>query len=118
MLVGLYSPYKYGLQEHENYNILKFRNNIRFMQILEDRNNGGGGQVCPLYFDGAASFFSELPRPDDTVEIQKVYNYLDKIRRQTNPVFLLLSRRVKNKNIFKKLIKYGKNLSSCKKWFW
>nr|DAG83947.1 MAG TPA: Helicase ATPase REPLICATION [Caudoviricetes sp.] len=100
MLIGLYSPFKYGLKEHEKYDITKFQNNIRFMQILEDRNNGGGGQVCPLYFDGAVSEFYELPLPDNKREVDKVLEYIeDNIRKKSNPIFLLLS---KGNEIFRK----------------
>ena len=70
------------------------------MQILEDRNNGGGGQVCPLYFDGAVSEFYELPLPDNKREVDKVLEYIeDNIRKKSNPIFLLLS---KGNEIFRK----------------
>ena len=52
LVLGLYSPFKYGLQEHEKYDITKFRNNIRFLYVIEDRDNGSAGQICPLFFDG------------------------------------------------------------------
>lgn len=34
------------------------------------------GGLCPLFFDGAVCQFSELPRPDNKVELDKVYRYL------------------------------------------
>lgn len=80
MVIGLYSPFKYGLREYEGYDITKFRNNIRFMEIIEDRDYGANGQICPLYFNGAVSVFFELPRPEDKEELQKVYSYMESIR--------------------------------------
>lgn len=38
------------------------------------------GGLCPLFFDGAVCQFSELPRPDNTIGIKRVYEYLNKIR--------------------------------------
>lgn len=80
--IGLFSPFKYGLREYEKYDITKFRNYIRFMKIMEDRDNGGAGSVCPLFFDGAVSMFFELPLPDNTVELNKVYKYIEKIEKE------------------------------------
>ena len=113
LVLGLYSPFKYGLKEYEKYDITKFKNNIRFLQVIEDRDNGAGGQICPLFFDGAVSVFSELPLPDDTTNIAKVLIYIENtLRRKTNHVFLNFGIRkgrvklIKNKlhKIFKKII--------------
>ena len=111
LLLGLYSPYKYGKREYEGYNVERFKNHIRFLEILEDRDNGGAGMICPLYFDGAVSEFEELPLPDDNYELSKYYNLLNKIeqnvvffkeRRET--LFFMWSRKRKNiKNIIKSI---------------
>ena len=77
MVIGLYSPFKYGLTEYEGYDITKFRNHIRFMEVIEDRDYGANGSICPLYFDGAVSFFSELPKANDSINIGKVYKFID-----------------------------------------
>lgn len=98
MVIGLYSPFKYGLREYEGYDITKFRNHIRFMEVIEDRDYGANGQICPLFFDGAVSSFTELPRPDESVEIQKVYGLLEKLAKP-NKVFLAFS----VKKVIKKL---------------
>lgn len=77
MVIGLYSPFKYGIQTYEGYDITKFRNHIRFMEVIEDRHYGANGNICPLYFDGAVSFFSELPKANDSVNIGKVYKFME-----------------------------------------
>lgn len=79
MVIGLYSPFKHGIKDYEGYDITKFRNFIRFMEVLEDRDYGAGGQVCPMWFDGAASYFDELPLPDDKEGLEKIYAYLKRI---------------------------------------
>lgn len=89
LILGLYNPFKYGLKDYEGYDITKFRNNIRFMQVIEDRDNGAAGQVCPLFFDGAVSVFNELPLPTDKDGITKCLNYIkNNIRKPINLVFM------------------------------
>lgn len=96
MVIGLYSPFKYGIQEYEGYDITKFRNHIRFMEVLEDRDYGANGNICPLYFDGAISYFSELPKSNDKVGIQKVYNYIEKNKnKKLSTVMMIVSKVLK-----------------------
>lgn len=66
LVLGLYSPFKYEIKTHEGYDITKFKNYIRFLQVLEDRDYGASGQVCPLFFNGMSSAFRELPLPDSS----------------------------------------------------
>lgn len=99
IVIGLYSPYKYGIKDYERYDITKFKNHIRFMEIIEDRDYGANGQICPLFFNGAVSTFNELPRPEETEEIKKYYTYLDIITKQRMNT-LLLSFVSKIKHIF------------------
>lgn len=99
MVIGLYSPFKYGIQDYEGYDITKFRNHIRFMEVIEDRDYGANGNICPLYFDGAISFFSELPRAEDKVGIQKVYNFIETNKKNKSLLMVMIS---KVKQIFNK----------------
>lgn len=98
---GLYSPFKFGVHNYEGYDIEKFRNNIRFMEVIDDRDNGAGGMICPLYFDGAVSVFEELPPANDKAGIQAVYAFMERVRNN-----LFLTQRKKKSfnflNIFKK----------------
>lgn len=89
MVIGLYSPYKYGLRDYEKYDITKFKNKIRFMEIIEDRDYGASGNICPLYFDGATSIFKELPKPENTEALNAVYTYINKIDTKVlQPLFM------------------------------
>lgn len=92
LVIGLFSPFKYGLRDYEGYDITKFKNNIRFMQVLEDRDNGAGGQICPLFFDGAVGMFAELPLPTDKVEIDKCLEYINTtVRKRFTYTFMGIS---------------------------
>ena len=104
LVIGLYSPFKYGKTEYEGYDITKFKNHIRFMEVLEDRDYGSNGNICPMYFDGAVSYFAELPLPNDTIAMQRVYKFLDanKIKRQSWITLLSFSNIKKIFKLFKK----------------
>ena len=81
LLLGIYSPFKYGVREHEGYDITKFKNYIRFLEVLEDRDYGAGGQICPLFFNGMSSAFRELPRPD-APELQDAIRFANQLEAQ------------------------------------
>lgn len=81
--LGLFSPMKHELREYLGYDITKFKDNIRFVEVLLNRGNSPGS-ICPLFFDGAVNTFSELPRPNDTQELNRVYNYLNQLRKPKN----------------------------------
>lgn len=80
--IGLFSPFKHGIKDYEGYDIIKFKNYIRFMEIMEDRDNGGAGNMCPLFFDGAVSTFFELPLPTDKKQIEQVYKYIESLNKE------------------------------------
>lgn len=79
VIIGLFSPYRYGIMEYFGYDITKWQDNIRFMEIIAGRE-GGGGTLSPLYFDGGVNFFAELPKPTETNDIQKVLREAEKSR--------------------------------------
>lgn len=101
MVIGLYSPFKYGLPEYEGYDITKFRNHIRFMEVVEDRDYGSNGNICPLYFNGAVSYFSELPKSSDITGMSRVYKFLEESKIKKN-VWVSLLGYSKIKNIINK----------------
>lgn len=79
VLLGLFSPFRFSLDTYLDYNIKKFKDNIRFLEVCINRDGEMGG-IAPLFFDGAVCTFDELPLPNNKVELEKVYKYLDKIR--------------------------------------
>lgn len=76
-MLGLFSPFRHELPEYLGYNIQKFRNNIRFMEVIINREGEQNG-ICPLYFDGLTNTFRELPLPNDPA-IQKYYNTINQL---------------------------------------
>ena len=103
VVLGLFSPYRHELKTYMGYDINKFKDNIRFLEVLINRNGTSGG-LCPLFFDGRCCYYKELPLPNDTNEIQKVYKYLDKIRNTTTAhLFLLLGKKKNRVNVLSKL---------------
>lgn len=79
VIIGLFSPFRHELTEYYGYDISKFRDNIRFLEIVGGRE-GGAGTTSPLYFDGAVNYFKELPLPNNHQAMKGVYDFLDKIR--------------------------------------
>lgn len=100
VVLGLFSPFRFSIKEYEGYDISKFKDNIRFLEMVVNRDGEMGG-LCPLYFDGAVCQFEELPRPDDKEGLQQVYKYLEYLRGKTNKVFFSFA----IKKIVKKLHK-------------
>lgn len=93
MVIGLYSPFKYGLETFENYDIRIFKNYIRFLEVIEDRDCGANNNICPLFFDGAISEFIELPKPG-TKELEAFKNRALKLQELSiseTPKFTLLN---------------------------
>ena len=79
VVLGLFSPFRFGLANYEGYNIEKFRDHFRLLEVIVNRDGEMGG-LCPLFFDGAVSAFAELPRPDDREGLEKVYNYIQTLK--------------------------------------
>lgn len=100
---GIFSPIRNDLQQYMGYDITKFKDNIRFMEIMVSRE-GGNNNTAPLYFDGAVNFFKELPRPNERQAIEQVYAMLENIRRPKPQATMI---NVINKNI--NYLKNGKN---------
>ena len=87
VIIGLFSPFRYGIMEYLGYDITKWQDNIRFMEIIAGRE-GGGGTLSPLFFDGGVNFFAELPKPNETESISRAYSMIERVR--SNNVFFLL----------------------------
>lgn len=82
LVLGLYSPARYEIGSYLGFDITKFKDNIRFMEALAGRE-GGGGSICPLYFDGAVNYFEELPLPQNETELTKYYKLIESNRKKT-----------------------------------
>lgn len=98
-MLGITSPYTHELPQYLGYDITKFKNYIRFLEIVLNRE-GESNNVVGLYFDGATNYFKELPLPDDREGLTKVINNIDNIIRKKASTVLMLSSRRKRKTMF------------------
>lgn len=99
VMLGITSPYTHELPQYLGYDITKFKNYIRFLEIVLNRE-GESNNVVGLYFDGATNYFKELPLPDDREGLTKVINNIDNIIRKKASTVLMLSSRRKRKTMF------------------
>lgn len=79
VILGLFSPFRHEIPEYKGYDVRFFKDNIRFLEIIGGRE-GGGGTICPLYFDGAVNYFKELPHSNDENAMTNVVKVVNKIR--------------------------------------
>lgn len=101
LVLGLYSPYRYEIKEYLDYDITRFRNHIRFMEVIVNREGEQNG-ICPLYFDGCTNFFDELPLPKDPA-LNNYYNMVDFYKKTVN--LLIKKKKIKIKNLWRKLLR-------------
>lgn len=85
VVLGLFSPFRFGLADCEGYNIKKMKDHFRLLEIIVNRDGEMGG-LCPLFFDGATCRFSELPRPEDRLAMERVYSYIDSLKTEQRGV--------------------------------
>lgn len=101
-ILGLYSPFRYDIPVYGNYDIELFKDNIRFLELIAGRE-GGGGTICPLFFDGAVNFFMEMPRYNDQINLEKTKKLLTRVR---SDVIIMMNYQQKSKNYLKKVKKW------------
>lgn len=87
IVLGLYSPFKFGLKEYLGYPIDILKDHFRTLEVLINRNGELGG-IVPLFFDGAICNWAEMPRLDDNVGLNKIYNYVRMINNSVARSFL------------------------------
>lgn len=72
-MLGLFNPYKYGFGTYKanadcpGYNLERLQDNHRELLILLNRNGISSASI-DLFFNGACSYFAELPKPMDIQE--------------------------------------------------
>ena len=96
MMLGITNPFSHEIDNYLGYDIRKFKGNIRFLEVVLNREGQSNG-IIALYFDGKTCTFKELPPPSDKESLDKVYKYLDKIR-GTNKVFMFFNKLFNRKN--------------------
>ena len=88
VMLGLTSPYMHELPDYCGYDITKLKNNVRFLEVVINRDGQSNGMVG-LYFDGACNFYAELPLATDKQGLQAVYDMIDRNKQSKNRVFFI-----------------------------
>lgn len=82
IVLGLFSPFRFGITEYFGYDVTRLKDHLRFLEVIVNRNGEMGG-ILPLWFDGAVCDFKELPKPDDKVAMDKIYQYCKNLKNPT-----------------------------------
>lgn len=89
LVFSLFNPHKFKIPEYKGYDIKRIANNFRELEVLKN-NDGFDNVQVPLYFDGAAEYFRELPNSEKQKdELLKFYQWLDEDRLKQKNKFLL-----------------------------
>lgn len=109
LMLGLINPYAFEIPEYLGYNISMLRNNIRFLEVVLNRDGNSNG-VLPLYFNGKCCYFQPLPSPKNETAMKKVYELINN-QNKKKPTLLTILRSKRFKKLKKK--KYVQNSCAC-----
>jgi hypothetical protein len=84
--IGVNSPYRNEKKDWNNYDITKFKDYFRYAEILINRQGSSGGTI-PLFYLGKVCDWTELPLPNDTDNIQRVYQFINRLRNRNTLMF-------------------------------
>lgn len=102
VMLGLTNPYAAHIATYPvsgGYDITKLRDHQRFLEVMLTRD-GTANAIKALYFDGAVSYFKELPGPNNPIYeeyMEKVYALIDRIKQGARQAVSMLSFRKKRK---------------------
>ena len=91
VMLGITNPNQHELPMYNRYDITKFQSNLRIMEVVLNRDGQSNGMAA-LYFDGAINDFQELPRPDNSSEINEFYKRLEVLRTRPNILFITINK--------------------------
>lgn len=102
LVLGISNPGSMqNLQTRYGYDLVRLkRKYLRIVNIIFQRF-GEGEVIAPLYFDGAVNYYKDMPKPDDTDGMNKIYQSIDDINKGSTKrfVFSMLFKRIfKKKN--------------------
>ena len=96
VMLGITNPFSFEIPEYLGYNIKILKGNFRCLEIVLNRS-GESNAICPLYFNGAVNFYKELPRPSDSIEIERIYREIENKKKNINNRVTLLAFVITNK---------------------
>ena len=78
VIIGVYSPDRYGFDEYHGYDVRRFRDTFRALKTLKNRF-GAPNKYVHYLFDGATNRFKELPKSDERDKLLPYENAADKL---------------------------------------
>lgn len=79
VIISIYSPDKFGFDNYHGYDIARFRDTFRAVQIKKNRI-GTPNKYIHMLFDGATNRFVELPVPgEDPEKLKRAYETADRL---------------------------------------
>ena len=95
-MLGITNPFSFEVPSYFGYDIIKFKNNIRFIEVILNRHGNSNG-ITAVFFDGAVNHFKELPRPENKEELEQIYKYIDFLNKKKTSKTLMLFSKLKHK---------------------
>lgn len=92
IMLGISNPYAFEIQNYLGYDITKLKDSQRFLEVVLNRDGESNG-LKALYFDGAVSYFSELPSPKASNYeefMPKVYRLIETLKQKARQAFTML----------------------------
>lgn len=83
VMLGITSPFSWELKEYLKYDITKLRGYCKFLEIVLGRD-GESNAILGMYFDGATGFYAPLPKYDNILELNKVYQLIQRNQESTS----------------------------------
>jgi len=90
VIIGVYSPDRYGFDDYHDYDIRRFRDTFRCAKILKNRF-GPPNKYHHFLFDGATNRFAELPKGSEADKLLPFEMQADRLLGRTGP-----PRKIKN----------------------
>lgn len=78
VIIGVYSPARYGFDDYHGYDIRRYKDCFRAFKILKNRF-GPPNMYHHFLFDGARNKFAELPKSNETALLIKYEKAADKL---------------------------------------
>tara|TARA_B110000285_G_C14973291_1_gene537667 strand:- start:148 stop:1014 length:867 start_codon:yes stop_codon:yes gene_type:complete len=83
VVLGVYSPDRYGFEEYHAYDINRFRDCFRAVKVLKNRF-GPPNKYHHFLFDGATNRFKELPKGGEKAELAPYETKADELLGRTS----------------------------------
>ena len=80
IFLGIVNPYSFEFKVFgEGYDITKLKSYARWLKVVQGRD-GESDATLGMYFDGATGWYAALPHHTNTVELNKVYQLVQRNR--------------------------------------